>query len=117
MFLDKLNKFNQNISYNLFALNGYFALISHIYVCFIMEHDYVSWIAVFLFNATLMAIYCLIGIIWCIEQITEYKLPFAFLKHIVCTIVLLFGAIISTIYLFLLTMFFIYGFIVMPLIS
>ncbi len=99
MFIDKFNKFNQNISYIIFAFNGYLALIFHIYMFFIMEHDYVSWILVFLFNAILMAVYCFIGIIWCIEQITEYKLPFAFLKHIICTVVLILGAILSIIYL------------------
>ena len=108
MILDKLNKFNQNISYIIFSLNGYFALISHIYMCFIMEQDYLSWMPFLLFNMTITAIHCFTGIIWCIEQITEYKLPFAFLKHILCTIVLLFGAIISTVNLCLLAMFFIY---------
>ena len=115
MFLDKLNKFNQNISYIFFALNGYLAL--SLYIIFRTDSNNANLVAVLLFNATLMAIYCFIGIIWCIEQIIEYKLPFAFLKHISCTIVLLFGAIISTIYSSLFVLFLIYSFIVMPLIS
>lgn len=117
MFLDKLSKFNQNISYIIFALNGYFALVLHIYMVNIMEHDYVSFIAFFIFYAVAIVIDCFAGIIWCIERVFEYKLPLVFLKHILCTIVFLLGAIISTIYLFLLVLFFIYGFIVIPLIS
>lgn len=115
MFLDKLNKFNQNISYIIFALNGYFAILLYI-ICRI-DPDNADVVAFFLFNATLLAIHCFTGIVWCIEQITEYKLPFVFLKHISCTIALLFGVIISTIYLSLFALFLIYGFIVMPIIS
>jgi len=116
MFLDKLNKFNQNISYIIFTLNGYFALVLHIYMVNIMEQDYVSFIAFFLFYAITIAIDCFAGIIWCIERTFEYKLPFAFLKHISCTILFLLGAIISTIYLCLLAMFFC-AFIVMSIMS
>jgi hypothetical protein len=112
MFLDKLNKFNQNISYIIFTLNGYFAL----YPFIALALEKIGY-EIYILYMLITAIYCFAGIIWCIEQIIEYKLPFAFLKHIVCTIVLLFGAIISTIYLFLFAMFFIYGFIVMPIIS
>ena len=115
MFLDKLNKFNQNISYIFFALNGYLALL--LYIIFRTDSNNANLVAVLLFNAILMAVYCFIGIIWCIEQITEYKLPFVFFKHISCTIALLPGVIISTIYLSLFVLFLIYGFIVMPIIS
>ena len=115
MFLDKLNKFNQNISYIFFALNGYLALL--LYIIFRTDSNNANLVAVLLFNAMLVAIYCFIGIIWCIEQITEYKLPFAFLKHIICTVVLLLGAILSTIYLSLFVLFLIYGFIIMLIIS
>jgi hypothetical protein len=115
MFLDKLSKFNQNISYIIFALNGYLALL--LYIIFHMDSDNANVVAFFLFNATITAILCFTGIVWCIEQITKYKIQFVFLKHKPCTIILLFGAIISTIYLFLLALFLIYGFIVMPIIS
>ena len=99
MFLDKLNKFNQNISYNLFALNGYFMIFLNAYLFYIMPSSTASGMIGFIYNLIIIAIYLFIGIAWCIEQITEYKLPFAFLKHISCTIVLLLGAILSTIYL------------------
>ncbi len=103
MFLNKFNKFNQNISYIIFALNGYFAL----YPFIALALEKIGY-EIYLLYMLITAIYCFAGIIWCLEQIFEYKLPFAFLKHILCTIVLLLGAIISTVNLCLLAMFFIY---------
>ncbi len=103
MFLNKLNKFNQNISYIIFSLNGYFAL----YPFIALSLEKIGY-EIYLLYMLIAAIYCFAGIIWCIEQIIEYKLPFAFLKHISCTIVFLLGAIISTIYLCLLAIFFVF---------
>ena len=99
MFLDKLNKFNQNISYIIFALNGYLAVLVNIYLFYIMPSGSASGMIGFIYNLIIIAIYFFAGIVWGIEQITEYKLPFNFLKHTLCTVFLLIGAIISTLYL------------------
>lgn len=99
MFLDKLNKFNQYISYNLFALNGYFMILLNAYLFYIMPSSTASGMIGFFYNLIIIAIYFLTGIVCCIEQITEYKLPFKLLQSRLLTILLLPGAILSTIYL------------------
>ena len=104
--LDKLSKYNQRISFNIFALNGYFIFLIFIYWNFLIEPNY-SYIALlFIFNALIISIFLFACIVYCVEVVTQYKLPFAFLQKKQYTLILLFGAFISMIYLLLLIMFF-----------
>ena len=50
-FLDKLNKYNQKISYNIFALNGYNIMLIFIYWTFLTEPDYSYIPLLIIFNA------------------------------------------------------------------
>ena len=111
MFFDKLTKLNQSISYNLFAFNGYFIIFAYIFSFHIIPQDETSWITVLLFNLAITVLYCSILITYTIEQITGYKLPFAYLKHKTSSIILLFGTIISAIYLILFVSFLVSAFI------
>ena len=104
--LDKLNKYNQKISFNIFALNGYFIFLIFIYWNFLIEPDYSYVALLFIFNAIITSIFLIAFIVYCVEVVTQYKLPFTFLKNKQYTFILLFGALISMIYLFLLMMFF-----------
>ena len=130
-FLNKLSKYNRKISFNIFALNGYFIFLIFIYWNFLIEPDYsyvalififnaliisifliafivnsVDWILWFCIYAIITAIYLVAFIVCCVEVVTQYKLPFAFLQKKQYTLILLFGAFISMIYLLLLIIFF-----------
>lgn len=104
--LDKLSKYNQRISFNIFALNGYFIFLIFIYWNFLIEPDYSSVALIFIFNALIISIFLFAFIVYCVEVVTQYKLPFAFMQKKQYTLILLFGALISIIYLILLIMFF-----------
>ncbi len=104
--LDKLSRYNQRISFNIFALNGYFIFLIFIYWNFLIEPDYSSVALIFIFNALIISIFLIAFIVYCVEVVTQYKLPFAFMKKKQYTLILLFGAFISMIYLLLLMMFF-----------
>ena len=104
--LDKLNKYNQKISFNIFALNGYFIFLIFIYWNFLIEPDYSYVALIFIFNALIISIFLIAFIVYCVEVVTQYKLPFAFMQKKQYTLILLFGAFISMIYLLLLMMFF-----------
>ena len=104
--LDKLSRYNQRISFNIFALNGYFIFLIFIYWNFLIEPDYSYVALIFIFNALIISIFLIAFIIYCVEVVTQYKLPFAFMQKKQYTLILLFGAFISMIYLLLLMMFF-----------
>ena len=104
--LDRLNRYNQKISFNIFALNGYLTLFAFIYFSFFLKPNSADWILWFCIYAIITAIYLIASIVYCIEVVTQYKIPFAFLKNRRYSFILLFGAIVSTIYLLLLIMFF-----------
>ena len=116
-FLDKLSKYNQSISFNIFAFNGYITLLVYIYFSFFLEPKSTDWILWFCICAILTVILLFAFIFYCVEITTKYKLPFKFLKSKQYTFILLFGALISIIYLLLLIMFLIEAFIIMPLFS
>ena len=104
--LDMLNKYNRKISFNIFALNGYFIFLIFIYWNILIEPNY-SYIALlFIFNALIISIFLFAFIVYCVEVVTQYKLPFAFLQKKQYTLILLFGAFISMTYLLLLIIFF-----------
>ncbi len=104
--LDKLSRYNQRISFNIFALNGYFIFLIFIYWNFLIEPDYSYVALIFIFNALIISIFLIAFIVYCVEVVTQYKLPFAFMQKKQYTLILLFGAFISMIYLLLLMMFF-----------
>ena len=104
-FFDKLNKYDQRISFNIFALNGYLALFLYVYLSFFLGLDFAIWIIWLPVFATITAIYIVAFIVYCVEVVTKYKLPFEFLKNKKYTLVLLFGALISTAYLLFLLVF------------
>ena len=104
-FLDKLNKYNQRISFEIFTLNGYLALFGYIYLSFFIEPNYVDWILWFCIYAIITAIYIIAFIFYRVEVVTQYKLPFEFLKNKRYSFILSFGALISMIYLLLLLSF------------
>ena len=104
--LDKLSKYNQRISFNIFALNGYFIFLIFIYWNFLIEPDYSYVALIFIFNALIISIFLIAFIVYCVEVVTQYKLPFAFLQKKQYTLILLFGAFISMTYLLLLIIFF-----------
>ena len=105
-FLDKLSKYNQRISFNIFALNGYLVLFTYVYLSFFLKPQYTDWILWFCIYAIITAIYLIAFIVYCVEVVTQYWLPFAYLKNKRYTFILLLGALISMIYLVLLIMFF-----------
>ena len=115
--LDKLNKYNRKISFNIFALNGYLALFAYVYLSFFLESNSADWILWFCIYAIITAIYLIAFIVCCVEIVTQYKLPFGFLKNKRYSFILLFGTLVSMIYLLLLIMFFVASFIIMPLYS
>ena len=115
--LDKLSKYNQRISFNIFALNGYSIFLIFIYWNFLIEPDYSYVALIFIFNALIISIFLFAFIVYCVEVVTQYTLPHRFLKSKQYTFILLFGTLISMIYLLLLIMFFIGSFIIMPLFS
>ena len=49
--LDRLNKYNQKISFNIFALNGYVIFLIFIYWNFVIEPDYSYVALIFIFIA------------------------------------------------------------------
>ena len=100
--LDRLNKYNQKISFNIFALNGYVIFLIFIYWNFVIEPDYSYVALIFIFIAFITSIFLIAFIVHCVEVITQYKLPFGFLKNKLYSFILLFGALISMIYLLLL---------------
>ena len=104
--LDKLSRYNQRISFNIFALNGYFIFLIFIYWNFLIEPDYSYVALIFIFNALIISIFLIAFIVYCVEVVTQYKLPFAFMQKKQYTLILLFGAFISMTYLLLLMMFF-----------
>ena len=104
--LDKLSKYNRKISFNIFALNGYFLLFAHVYLSFFLKSNSADWILWFCIYAIITAMYLIAFIVYCVEVVTQYKLPFAFLQKKQYTLILLFGAFISMTYLLLLMMFF-----------
>ena len=116
-FLDKLNKHNQRISFNIFALNGYVALLIYIYWTFFVKSSYVVLPFLIIFNALIISIFLIAFIVYCVEVVTQYKLSFGFLKNKRYSFILLFGTLVSMIYLLLLIMFFVASFIIMPLYS
>ena len=99
-FLDKLSKYNQRISFNIFALNGYFALLM------LLKPLLINGLVWLCLNAIVVSIYLITFIVYCVEVVTQYKLPFTFLKNKCCSFILLFGALVSIIYLLLLILFF-----------
>ena len=105
-FLDKLSKYNQRISFNMFALSGYFVFLIFIYWTFFMPSSYANLPFLIIFNASIISIYLITFIVYCIEVVTQYELPFTFLKDKCCSFILLFGALVSIIYLLLLILFF-----------
>ena len=111
MFFDKLTKLNQHISYNLFAFNGYFIIFSYFFLYKILPPQNLNIIAFYAFNLMITIIFFAILFTYTIEQITGYKLPFAYLKHKISSIILLFGAIISAIYLILFISFLVSSFV------
>ena len=115
--LDKLSRYNQRISFNIFALNGYLALFAFINLSFFLKPNSANWILWFCIYAIITAIYIVAFIVYCVEVVTQYKLSFTFLKNKQCTLILLLGALISMIHLLLLIMFLIEAFIIMPLFS
>ena len=104
--LDKLSKYNQKISFNIFALNGYVALLIYIYWTFFITSSYAVLPFLIIFNALIISIFLIAFIVYCVEVVTQYKLPFAFLQKKQYTLILLFGAFISMTYLLLLIIFF-----------
>ena len=104
--LDKLSRYHQRISFNIFALNGYFIFLIFIYWNFLIEPDYSYVALIFIFNALIISIFLIAFIVYCVEVVTQYKLPFAFMQKKQYTLILLFGAFISMIYLLLLMMIF-----------
>lgn len=100
-FLDKLSKYDQRISFNIFALNGYFALLM------LLKPPSMHGITWLWLNAIVVSIYLITFIIYCFEVVTQYELPFTFLKNKCCSFILLFGALVSIIYLLLLILFFV----------
>ena len=104
-FLNKLSKYNQKISFNIFALNGYLVLLAYIDLSFFLKSNSADWILWFCIYAIITAIYLIAFIACCVEIVTQYKLPFAFLQKKQYTLILLFGAFISMTYLLLLMMF------------
>ncbi len=109
-FVDKLNKYNQKISFNIFALNGYNIMLIFIYWTFLTEPDYSYIPLLIIFNAIITSVFIVAFIVFCIEIITQYKIPFGFLKYKQYSLVLLFGTLISIIYLVTLVSCFLYGF-------
>lgn len=106
-FLDKLYKYSQRISFNIFAFNGYIIFFIFVYWNFLVEPDYSYVSLLFIINAFIISIFLIAFIAYSIEVVTQYKIPFAFLKNRRYSFISLFGAIISTIYLLLLIMFFV----------
>jgi len=104
-FLDKLNKYNQRISFNIFALNGYLVLFVYACLSFFLKPNSADWILWFCVYAIITAIYLIAFIAYCIEVVTQYELPFTFLKKKHYSFILLFGALVSLIYLLLATVF------------
>lgn len=104
--INKLNKYNQRISFNIFALNGYLVLFAFVYLSFSLKPHSTDWLLWFCIYAIITAIYLIAFIVYCVEVVTQYRLPFAYLKNKRYTFILLFGALISIIYLILLIMFF-----------
>ena len=98
MFFDKLTKLNQRISYNLFAFNSYFLIFLLLILGYINGYVLEVFILCFLRPITL-AIYSIVLIICCLEQIMDCKLPYPFVKHPAYSIFLLIGAILSSTYL------------------
>ena len=108
-FLDKLNKYNQNISFNIFALNGYNIMLIFIYWSFLIKPDYSYIPLLIIFHALIITIFIIAFIAYCVEIITQYRLSLGFLKHKKYSFLLLLGTLISIIYLVLLIIFLIYG--------
>lgn len=104
-FLDNLSKYNQKISFNILALNGYLVLFAYVYLSFSLKSTSADWILWFCIYAIITAIYLIAFIVYCVEVVTQYKLPFCFLKDKRYSFLLLFGALISMIYLLLLLSF------------
>ena len=100
-FLDKLSKYNQRISFNIFALNGYFALLM------LLKPLLINGLVWLWLNAIVVSIYLITFIVYCVEVVTQYELPITFLKDKHCSFILLFGALVSIIYLLLLILFFV----------
>lgn len=99
-FLDKLSKYDQRISFNIFALNGYFALLM------LLKPSSMHGITWLWLNAIVVSIYLIAFIAYCVEVVTQYKLLFGFLKNKRYLFILLFGALVSITYLLLLILFF-----------
>ena len=113
--LEKVNKYNQYLSFNFFAINGYFALFLLIYLNFFIEHTTGSWILWFCFNAIIISIYIISYMVNCVESIMEFKLSFMFIRSRIYSFVLLFGAILSIVYLIFFISVLFYMFVYMPL--
>ena len=97
---EKFNNLNKSISYNLYAFNGYFIFYVHFYKYFILPQNQISW---FISSITDVSFYTIFFIpsmllVYTIEKITGYKLSFSFLQNKTSSRILLFGAILSTIY-------------------
>ena len=99
-FIDKFNKYSQRISFNIFAFNGYFTLLM------LLKPSSMHGITWLWLNAIVVSIYLITFIVYCVEVVTQCKLPFGFLKNKRYLFILLFGALVSIIYLLLLILFF-----------
>lgn len=105
-FLDKLNKYSQRISFNIFALNGYLVLFAYIYLSFFLKPNSADWILWFCFLGIITAIYIVAFIAYCVEVVTQYRWRFGFFENKQYIFVLLSGALISIIYILILMIFF-----------
>ena len=77
-FLDMLDKYNQRVSFNIFALNGYIVFFIFIYWNFLVEPDY-SYVAFCLFLMLLLFQYFLLHLLFIALKLlhnTNYHLVF-----------------------------------------
>ena len=97
---EKFNSLNQSISYNLYALNGYFIFFVYFYKYFILPENQINWFISSITDILFYTIYFIPSmlLIYTFEKITRYKLSFSFLQNKTISKILLFGAILSTIY-------------------
>ena len=97
--LDKLNKYNQKFSFNIFAICGYIILLGYL-VNFIQSKDsYALLWQISLFNVIYAIVLLTSAITFVFEKALNLNIKNSFIvnNHFIC-VIRYFGAFISTIY-------------------
>jgi len=108
--LEKLNKYNQYLSFNIFAFNGYTILLTKLYILYyyqicMQEYGQGSWVAAIgwlnaFFCCFIMTIFAIAVVVYIFEQIIEYKIRNSFfINNNVIKMIRYIGIIISLIYI------------------